>query len=110
MARRSLKALERAVHDAESDGARALALYNLGLFHDSNGREATAIPAYESALTLGLDAESEAQCLAWLASSLYKTGRMQEARERALQAQSLSEAAGLSRFLAGLKQRIDRAT
>ena len=78
IARRSWPQLADAVQRAKSDAEKAVAHFNLGLFHDNNGREAEAIPRYEAALTLGLDRSQRPYCLAWLASSLYKTGRLAE--------------------------------
>ena len=78
-------------------------------FHDNNGREAEAIPHYEAAFTLGLDRSQRPYCLAWLASSLYKTGRPGEALADAEEAERLSEDGKLSRFIAGLKKRIGRS-
>ena len=72
--RRKLSTLLDAVESARSRSDRAIAHYNLGLFHDNNGREAEAIPHYEAPLELGLDGAAQSQALAWLASSLYKTG------------------------------------
>jgi hypothetical protein len=102
--------LERSIQDAHTNADRAQAYYNLGVFHDNNSRELAAIPNYEAALSLGLDAETRAKCLAWLASSLYKTGRPTEAMTRALEAGRVSSDADLSRFIAGLKRRISRAS
>lgn len=101
--------LAKALDRAATGGAKAQAHYDLALFHDNNGREAQAIPHYESALRLGIgEAESEAR--AWLASSLYKTGHHTEASEMARQALGLTEDPSLSRFLARLLQRLERAT
>ena len=83
MPRRSLQRLERAAAEAATVGAATLAYYRLGLFHDDNGREAEAILNYEVALALGLGPPLQARCLAWLAwlaSSLLKTGRPAEAQ------------------------------
>ena len=108
MTRRSRKALEAAISESTTAAGRARAYYELGLFHDNNGREAAAIPCYEAALALGLDAATRARCLAWLASSLYKTGRPAEAMSRASEAETLATDVKLSRFLRGLKRRIAR--
>jgi len=80
--RRSRAALEDAVDRAASARARAIALYQLALFHDNNSRESIAIPLYEKALRTGLRLDLKAQALAWLASSLYKTGRPQHALKK----------------------------
>lgn len=108
MARRSLERLEQALNEAASADGRARAHYALGLFHDNNGREAAAIPHYEAALESGLAGLLRAECLAWLASSLLKTGRPAEALARALAAESLQPDAARTRFLAGLEKRIAR--
>lgn len=108
--RRSLSSLAKALDRAATRGAKAQAHYDLALFHDNNGREAQAIPHYESALALGIGKTVEAEAHAWLASSLYKTGRHTEATLRARQALGLTEDPSLSRFLTRLLRRIDRAT
>ena len=66
------------------------------------------MPHYEAALESGLAGLLRAECLAWLASSLLKTGRPAEALARALAAESLQPDAALTRFLAGLEKRIAR--
>jgi hypothetical protein len=104
--RRNREALERAVAAASTDREKALAHYNLALFHDNNGREAEAIPHYEAALPQGLDAPLKARCLAFLASSLMKTGREQEARVRAQEASEVADEPDLRQFVAGLMKHI----
>lgn len=89
--RRSLAVLLRAVEEAGTDDSRALAHFELALFHDNNGREAEAVPHYEAAISLGLDKKRDAEALAWLASSLYKTGRPQEAIQRLTQARAATQ-------------------
>ena len=106
--RRSLASLKLALDQASTKSAKADAHFNLALFHDNNGREAQAVPHYRSALALGVDAAVEAKALAWLASSLYKTGYASEARKQALQALSLTKDPTLSRFLTRLLRRIER--
>ena len=106
--RRKLSTLLEAIRSASSKKDKAVAHYNLGLFQDNNGREAEAIPYYEAALKLGLNREIQSQALAWLASSLQKTGHPAEALGRAREAQSLSSDADLQRFLEGLARRIQR--
>lgn len=107
--RRRLSTLLDIVDSAPSRSDRAIAHYNLGLFHDNNGREAEATPHYEAALELGLDGPTQSQALAWLASSLYKIGALEEAARRVRQSQSLASDASLVRFLAGLERRILRS-
>ncbi len=70
MMRRTRKALESNLEKAKTKSAKAIAYYELGLFHDNNGREAEAVPHYQNALKLGLDTHTKAKALAWLASSL----------------------------------------
>ena len=76
--------------------------------HDNNRREAQAIPHYEAALALGLDTATRTKCLAWLASSLYKTGHPAVAMSRAREAVELSQDPELSRVIVGLRRRIER--
>jgi tetratricopeptide (TPR) repeat protein len=106
--RRRLSTLLEAIESAPSSVERAIAHYDLGLFHDNNGREAEAIPHYEAALELGLDGPVESEALAWLASSLYKTGSPEEALTRVRQPHSLTSDAELIRFLVRLEKRIQR--
>jgi tetratricopeptide (TPR) repeat protein len=102
--RRSRKELEAAV--AHSSGKqKARAYYALGVFHDNNSREKEAIPNYKSALKLGLDVPTKAKTLAWLASSLYKTGKSREGLATCKAATRIANPE-LSRFLKGLEQRI----
>ena len=106
--RRSLATLLRALEEAGADDSRALAHFELALFHDNNSREAEAVPHYEAAIGLGLDKKRNAEALAWLASSLYKTGRPQDALRRLTQARAVALDAKLGRFLDGLERRIRR--
>jgi hypothetical protein len=106
--RRSRERLEAAVGETGSDADRAKAHYELGLFHDNNGREAEAIPHYEAALGLGLDGETRAMCLAWLASSLLKTGRAAQALVRLAECQEMGVDGDLLRFVERLDKRIKR--
>lgn len=55
---------------------------------------------------MGLTGETRAECLAWLASSLYKTGRTPEALERLREAREATESRQLIKFLAGLDRRV----
>jgi tetratricopeptide (TPR) repeat protein len=104
--RRSQSGLEEELGRADSDSKRASAYFELAVFHDNNGREGEAIPHYEAALERGLPDESRAQCLAWLASSLYKTGRPKEAMERLQQAQQGTSDRELMGFLHRLDGRV----
>lgn len=106
--RRSLASLTSALCAASTKSAKAQAHFNLALFHDNNAREAQAIPHYRRALGLGLDSAVVPKALAWLASSLYKTGHDSEARRQALHALSLSTDPALSGFLTRLLRRIER--
>lgn len=94
--------------EASSDADKAIAYYELALFHDNNNREAEAIPHYEAALTAGLVGAVCAECLAWLASSLYKTDRGVEALRRIGEARGATEDESLRRFLDGLERRVRR--
>ena len=106
--RRSLAALLGALEKAGADDSRALAHFELAVFHDNNGREAKAVPRYEATIGLGLDKKRNAEALAWLASSLYKTGRPHDALGRLRQARAVAPDANRRRFLDGLERRIRR--
>ena len=90
---------------AKTKSDEAIAYYRLGLFHDNNGRESEAIPYYRNALKLGLDAGMRAKALAWLASSLYKTGKSGEALKTIPKAMRLADEE-LLKFLEKLQKRI----
>ncbi|MDE2903494.1 MAG: tetratricopeptide repeat protein [Chloroflexota bacterium] len=107
--RRSLAGLTDALERATTRGGQARAHYELGLFHDNNGREAQAIPHYRKALELGIDAGVVPEALAWLASSLFKASYLTEAALRAGQALWLTTDPSLEGFLRRLLRRIDRA-
>ena len=107
--RRSLAALTAAVDQATSRSEQARAHYDLGLFHDNNGREAQAIPHYREALTLEIDPAVVPEALAWLASSLFKTGQPKEASATARRALRRTHDPSLEMFLVGLLRRIERA-
>lgn len=106
--RRSAAALERQLEFATTEKEKAVANYNLGLFHDNNGREAKAIPYYRTAIQHGLNDETKAQALAWLASSLHKTGNQDCAMDSLKEAQRITGDASLNRFLGRLERRIQR--
>jgi hypothetical protein len=106
MPRRNLKQLEQAVESARSNRARAVALYRLAVFHDNNGGEVVAIPLYRRAISLGLDRKIEVFAIAWLASSLFKTGRSTAAMRCVRRAMGMSPPRGLRVFLTGLQRRI----
>ncbi|MCY3958490.1 MAG: tetratricopeptide repeat protein [Chloroflexi bacterium] len=107
--RRSLAGLTAALRQASSRSEQAQAHYELGLFHDNNGREAQAIPHYREALALEIDPAVVPEALAWLASSLYKTGHAVEAHKLALKALCLASDPNLQIFLNRLLRRIRRA-
>ena len=107
--RRSLASLTAALEKATTQDEKAQAHYNLALFHDNNGREAQAIPHYRQVLALDIGPAVKPEALAWLASSLYKTGHPTEASLRAGQALGLSTDPSLRGFLLRLLRRIDRA-
>jgi tetratricopeptide (TPR) repeat protein len=104
--RRSVADLERRLEAARSKSERAQANFELALFHDNNNREAKAIPYYESALNLGLEGQQKTECLAWLGSSLFKTGRRQEALDRLRESQRATQSSELIAFLHRLERRI----
>jgi len=104
--RRDRRTLERAIAEAGTIGEQAMAHYHLAVFHDNNSCEAEAIPHYERALALGLDRDTQAHALAWLASSLYKTNRAAAAEERVEDALALASDPNLTQFLHGLRGRI----
>lgn len=110
--RRSRAGLEAQVEGAKSSRQKAIALFQLALFHDNNARESDAIPLYEKALKAGLDSAPKAKALAWLASSLYKTGEPKRAMTRIRQSRAIvtrTKDASLEKFLAGLEARIARS-
>jgi tetratricopeptide (TPR) repeat protein len=106
--RRNLAQLKQSVTDAQTDRERAVALYDLALFQDNNGRETDAITKYRQALRLGLDNESRVCALAWLASSLFKTGQYAAAMRNSELALAEPCPPKLTRFLLGLQRRIRR--
>ncbi len=106
--RRNRGQLERAVAAATTPEEVALAHYRLAVFHDNNSREAEAIPHYQRALQGSLDRHTTAHALAYLASSLHKTGQPQAALDRVEEALTLSQDPELTRFLLGLRGRIQR--
>ena len=106
MKRRSLRQLKRAVANAPGKPEKAVAFFDLGAFHDNNGREATAVPNYQNAIRLGLDREREAMARAWLASSLFKTKRFRAALKEISAANKLPQTESLRQFLLGLEKRI----
>src|SRR5690242_2448923 len=106
--RRSRTSLEAAVDSAKTAEARAAAEFALAVFHDNNSREAEAVPHYRAALAAGLSGARRAEALAWLASSLMKTGAPTEARTKAAEARAAARHSALTDFLDGLERRIDR--
>lgn len=98
--------MQRALVSARSSKARALACYELGLFHDNNTCEAQAVPFYREAIRLGLEPAAKARALAWLASSLCKTGEADEALRTADESLAVTSDVSLERFLVRLKRRI----
>jgi hypothetical protein len=109
MGRRSQRQLEDTIAAARSRREKALAYFNLALFHDNNSREREAIPNYVNAIRLGLPCATRAAALAWLASSLYKTGAPRAAMARLNQSARIASDPELLKFLAGLRRRISRA-
>lgn len=107
--RRSKALLEQRIKEAKTPSKKAKAHYDLGVFHDNNSREHEAIPHYREALRLGLDRETKAKCLAWLASSLYKTGRPEEGIRRCNEAMKATKDPAFKKWLERLAQRIHRS-
>jgi len=104
--RRNKKQLDTSIRLATNKQDKALAYYNLGVFHDNNSRELEAIPNYLEAIKLGLDDDTKAKALAWLASSLYKTDKPKEGFEKLKQSQEIATDKSLIKFLTGLEKRI----
>jgi tetratricopeptide (TPR) repeat protein len=107
--RRSRRRLEQAIAAARTRRAKSRAHFELALFHDNNSREREAIPHYKAALGFGLDSARRAEALAWLASSLYKTGRPRAALRRIEEARDQAISIRLRTFLNGLERRVRRA-
>lgn len=107
--RRTKRQLEAAILCAVTGDQKALAHYRLAVFHDNNSRETLAIPHYRRALSLGLSPTRTPKAHAWLASSLYKTGRPARALNHIQKALQLTRAVPLKRFLTALKQKIFRS-
>ena len=105
---RNLKSLELALQNAKGKYEKGVAYYRIGLFHDNNSREAMAIPFYKKALQLDLDASTKAKALAWLASSLYKTGKSKQALSKVNKSIVVSRDKRLKQFLVRLKNRIEK--
>lgn len=78
------------------------------MFHDNHSREDDAIPYYREALALGLDATRRPQALACFASSLFKSGATEEAREAAIEAVRVSRDGRLTDSVNELLGRIER--
>jgi hypothetical protein len=93
---------------AETRRERAMASYELGVFHDNNGREDEAIPLLRLALELGLSQAFEARAHAWLASSLYKTDRPGPALDHVRAARKRTREPMIQDFLNRLEPRVAR--
>ena len=73
--RRRLKAAVASLTEAvRADPGFAEAWLWLGATLDNRAQETEAIPAYEKAISLGLDRTDRVKALTWLASSYSKTG------------------------------------
>jgi len=107
--RRNRVQSEQAIAAARTLQEKALAHFQLALFHDNNARERDAIPNYEAALRLGLDSSRHAEALAWLASSLYKTGQPGIALAKIAESRRRTRDPELRMFLDGLERRVRRA-
>lgn len=110
MPRAPTSQLARAAAASRLRRAQARAEYRLGALHDRNHREAEAIPRYRRALRLGLDQATAARARAWLASSLWKTGRTDAGRREVRTAMRLAKDPALRKFLRGLARRIEKST
>ena len=106
MMRRTAHQLVQALHAAKTSTQKANAFYDLAVFHDNNNRESEAIPFYQKAIRLGLGRKIETMARAWLASSLYKTGNIPEAKKQCERAQKMARDPELLKFLEGLHGRI----
>lgn len=62
-----------------TDMDRAVALFELGGEHDSEGREREAVGPYRAAIALGLPPETDLRCRIQLASTLRNLGETAEA-------------------------------
>ena len=109
MGRRNKKRLKEVIVQAKGKKERAFAYYQLGLFHDNNAREAEAIPNYMKALELGLDRETKAKALAWLASSLYKTNEPKKGLARCHESQKITKDKKLKEFLDRIEKGIKKS-
>ena len=105
---RNKKRLEEKIKKAKSRKEKAIAYYNLGLFHDNNGREIKAVPNYKLALKFGLEKRLKSQALAWLASSLYKTSKPKDALKKVRESEIIADGR-LQNFLTGLENRIKKS-
>ena len=108
MRRRNIKKLEANIKNAKNKIEKALAYYNLGLFHDNNARESEAIPNYLLALKFGLNKNLKSKALAWLASSFYKIGKPKEALKKLKESKKIADIK-LGKFLIGLEKRIQKS-
>lgn len=104
--RRSLAQLQQRLAKASAPRAKAMAAFHLAVFHDNNGRELRAIPFYRQAIRLGLPTTRRPQAMAWLASSLMKTGQLHAAWRSSTTALRIVRSPDLRRFLLRLQHRI----
>ena len=107
--KRNKEQLEERIIKARNIRSKAIAYYNLAVFHDNNAREAKAIPNYLNALKFGMESKIKAKCLAWLASSLYKTNKPKAGLQRCREAMKINKDKKLQKLLIGLKKRIQKA-
>ncbi len=106
--RRSLKLLQRDIKKAKNDRAKAEAYFALALFHDNRSREAKAIPNYRNAICYGLLKEKKSRALAYLASSLWKTGQPEKAIGNARIAERFTHDSAFKTWIKRLVARIER--
>jgi tetratricopeptide (TPR) repeat protein len=82
----AVEAFERAVADDPGD---ARAWFWLAVTRDNRALEAEAIPAYQQALSIGLQGDDQAKAWTWLASSYSKVGRHPDALSAVARAEAL---------------------
>ncbi len=106
--RRSRPALEGELREAETRRERAMASYQLGLFHHNNDRFGEAIPLFRDAIAMGLSNSMEARAHAWLAGSLYRNGSPGPALDHVRAARKRTKEFDLLRLLDRLEARCAR--
>jgi hypothetical protein len=108
MPRRTRRTQQHRVKEAPNGAELARTFYDLAQFHESHGRAAEAVANYSAALQLDLGPGVRAYCRAYLAENLFKVGRFEEARRRAVGILAESEDPELTSFLTNLVERIEQ--